>query len=322
MHTSGFTFWVDANEHVGPESKALTLTTHVNGSAVGTRYHRILREGDGQSKTIFYFMHVPKTAGTAVLSQLRDAANLKMLEVYGSDGNFSTDQLRVLSPRSLQTYDLIYGHFDYGVHTSFENPHKYLTILRDPFDFVVSQYFFPKYVLREPLHTAHQSIFDFLKKYPGHLDNSFCRALCGDIPFDQPLTQVDYNRALSNMDKDFAFIGMRERLAESMTQISGLLGVDLAGGLRGENITPRTPERANLDMRALRTAAEDRLQYDLMLYEEVGRRYFGLGAKRRAKATAQSAAPTLHVNGEALEPTPRAAELGSFASIESPLETL
>ncbi|WP_426029388.1 hypothetical protein [Caulobacter sp. DWP3-1-3b2] len=138
----------------------------------------MLRDDDDRSKTIFYFMHVPKTAGTAVLSRLRSAtANLKMLEIYDSDGNFSPAQLRALSPRSLQKYDLIYGHFDYGVHASFENPHRYLTILRDPFDFVLSQYFFPKYVLREPLHIAHRSIFDFLNEHSGHLDNSFCRAL-------------------------------------------------------------------------------------------------------------------------------------------------
>ncbi|WP_426029387.1 hypothetical protein [Caulobacter sp. DWP3-1-3b2] len=124
------------------------------------------------------------------------------------------------------------------------------------------------------------------------------------------------------MDKDFAFVGMRERLSESMTHISRLLGVDLAGGLTGENVTPPTPERANLDMRAFRAAAADRLQYDLMLYEEVGRRYFGLGAKRRAKATAQSGAPTPHVNGEALEPAPQIAGPSGFASVETSLDAL
>lgn len=323
MHTAGFTFWVDVNGHVGPESKALALTAHVNGPAVGTRYLRVLREDDARTKTLFYFLHVPKTGGTAVLSRLREAtANLKLLEVYDYEGAFTPDQLRVLSPRSLQKFDLIYGHFDYGMHVICENPHRYLTILRDPFDFVVSQYFFPKYVLREPLHTNQRSIFDFLRNNPGHLDNSFCRILCGDIPFDQPLTHADYDRALANMDRDFAFVGMRERLPESMAQISGLLGVNLVNGLRGENITPATPERANLDMRALRAATEDRLQYDLMLYEEVGRRYFGLGPKRRAEAAARNVLPTPHHNGEVVESTPRSSEPVIFAAIEAPLEAL
>ena len=323
MHTSGFTFWIDANEHVGPESKALILTTHVNGAAVGTRYLRVLREDDARTKTLFYFLHIPKTAGTAVLSRLRDAtANLKLLEVYENDGAFTPDQLRVLSPRSLQAFDLLYGHFDYGMHVGFENPYKYLTILRDPFDFVVSQYFFQKYVLREP-RADQRSILDFLRNNPGHLDNSFCRILCGDIPFDQPVTRADYSRALTNMDQDFAFVGMRERLPESMAQISGLLGVDLVADLRGENITPATPERANLDMRALRAAAEDRLQYDLMLYEEVGRRYFGLGPKRRAEVAARNAHPTPHHNnGELVESAPRSSEPVMFAAIETPLEAL
>lgn len=274
--TTGFEFWVDVSQVRDGTSAALVVTARCGEVVV---QQILLRHRDRhllpRRDELVYFMHMPKTAGSAVARAIdshRDV--LPTLKVYAEMGCLPPAQLGEISDEALASFDLVYGHFNHGLHSRRERPFTYCTILRDPYDFVISQYFFAKHVRKAPECIDSFSIHEFLRHHPFAFENSYCRALCGDLPEDTPVRESDFRRAQQVIEAGFFFVGLTERLQESLQRIGRRLGVDISRHNDRVNVTPDSLERDNLDLPAFRRTHHDLVRFDLQLYDWVHKRFF------------------------------------------------
>jgi hypothetical protein len=230
------------------------------------------------SEVLYCFIHVPKTGGATVKRQLaRHEARVPILYIYPHLPDYIVPGL--MSNDAFRHISIVYGHFRYGIHQDRGREYRYLTILRDPYDFLLSHYFFSKEVHRNPAVVQCSSVFEMLETNAVPiLDNLFVRMIYGSsIAAHEPVQQRHLEQALATIDRDFAFVGLQERLPESLAKISNLLGLDLASDLGRENVTPVTEERRLLDIAAFRVAAARHVRFDLLLYAHAQSRFWGIG---------------------------------------------
>ncbi len=279
--TSGFEFWVDTARALPDARNGIYLTARCGGTVVQKLYMKFKPEtlAEQAEREIVYFIHTPKTGGTSVAQMIDDhAASIKTLKAYDEIGYISPSDVSQLSDAALAHVDLVYGHFGYGVHGTSKRPFKYCTLIRDPYDFLMSQYFFAKYTQKLPEYTNCFSIDEFMDANPHAFDNSYCRFLCGDVPEHVFIDDTHYERAIATIERDFFFVGVTERLQESLCQIGKRLGVDFSGRTYRSNVTPLSIERNTINMAAVRKNHHARVQYDLKLYAYVMNRFFGYPA--------------------------------------------
>jgi hypothetical protein len=85
------------------------------------------------------YPHIPKTAGTTMMSILKQNYNSGFYRVM-NQGNYR-DWLR--EPRNVrEATTCLQGHFTYGVHKHISGPYQYMTFLRDPVERVISFYYY------------------------------------------------------------------------------------------------------------------------------------------------------------------------------------
>jgi len=189
---------------------------------------------------VIIFIHVPKTGGSSLTTILN----------YEYGDNFS----RVENKKSLKDamaqsdIECIAGHFNYGWHKLIKGECKYITILRNPIDRIISHYFF---VLRSPEHEVYKKIINSnedLKKVFGknikvaggkekmaklmhkkvgivkyvlsgltdQTENGQTRMLSGlDAPFGKCNKEM-LLAAKKNLSDDFIAVGLTERFGESV----------------------------------------------------------------------------------------------------------
>lgn len=108
---------------------------------------------DTQNTTII-FNHIPKTGGTSLFHFFN--------EVFGEDKCFRhrarsaktgkiSPGIDSLSDDDVQNYKLIAGHFVYGNHKRIHGPVKYLSVMRDPLERLLSDYHFNREAGRKDL---------------------------------------------------------------------------------------------------------------------------------------------------------------------------
>lgn len=109
------------------------------------------------------------------------------------------------------TIKLIIGHRQFGLHKEVPKPCKYITMLRDPVDRVVSNYYFN---LKFHGKTPEESPFEpFIKRYP----NRQTRWVAGE-------DREDLELAKDNIEKHFIAVGITEMFNESLYMMKQKLG--------------------------------------------------------------------------------------------------
>jgi hypothetical protein len=89
-------------------------------------------------------MHIPKTAGTSLreaLGQLyRPPERLYLYKPSQLAGAVDPVRFADVPVERRAALRFVMGHFHYGLHTSIEGDSRYMTVLRDPVDRVISHY--------------------------------------------------------------------------------------------------------------------------------------------------------------------------------------
>lgn len=110
----------------------------------------------GVSETIF-FLHIPKNSGTT-LNQIVRANYRSIFKVSWDNANdrSSAGILRGANPDVFAGFEMVSGHYPYGLHRALPagQPYRYITMLRDPFKRTLSAYNYlrsdSKYIKKHP----------------------------------------------------------------------------------------------------------------------------------------------------------------------------
>jgi FkbM family methyltransferase len=196
----------------------------------------------------FYFLHIPKTAGSTL--------NILLKEVFSDDEILPRSmwhQVLELSPEQVNRYKLFSGHFYSYFYRIVPKPLRYFTFLRDPIERALSHY---GHVIRDKTHYLHNhamalgSFSAYMRDEATQftISNFQVRALAIDVnpfPIAAALTQeqidsFELERILESINcdlkadelleiaienlKHFCFVGVTERFEDSMEMLCNTFG--------------------------------------------------------------------------------------------------
>jgi len=177
------------------------------------------------------FVHIPKTAGTTVVSILSRMADGPTAWLQFSRGWREQWLARPEAERA--SYEFLSGHVPYGLHEHHPRPCVYATMLRDPVERVVSHYY---HVLRTPTHYLYQRVVGSdmsLHDYAAsdltiELDNHQTRMLSGldhwaRSPIEEHGPEL-LRLARDHIASDFCAVGLTERIDDSLRILAHVLG--------------------------------------------------------------------------------------------------
>ena len=174
------------------------------------------------------FTHIPKCAGTSVIRVLRHwfRGFYHHTFTYEKEGR-PMERVTTRDGRGnwLPEVKCIHAHFDhrrgYGLPYFYPEVDQYVTILRDPFDIIVSMYFFAKGKAKGQGFFHEGKQVDFCSIYP-HL---------ASYVEDHPVWLYDHlpqDLTLENIDRyvedRFVYIGIFEDMNTSIEQLRKILG--------------------------------------------------------------------------------------------------
>jgi len=241
------------------------------------------------------FIHIPKTGGTAfrhyVESLYRPSEILRIMDL-------ETEQKRLeKQPIGAET-SFVSGHFGYGFAKYFSQEPWTICILRHPVGRVLSTYFYwqtvdvdkkKRGVARMLRRVKKMSLADFLEDrvVRPFISNVACASLgqLSDEPFDGVWRPEHTALALTRL-KEMDFVGVAERMEESVEQFRRCFGLPAGAPLPEENVTSIRWREEDVDP----TLIERILQLnadDLTLWRAANQR---LDEDMRSKAPCQAAA--------------------------------
>ncbi len=228
------------------------------------------------------FFHIPKTAGSTLNQIMTRQYGAKAIyrthsfqphqreaEIFFARGNRDVARTRVFS-----------GHFYFGIHEYLPKPSVQFTLLRDPVEREISNYY---HALRETGSVYHQKYLSqvaprmTLEGFIGSgfdpdLDNMQTRLLAGldsvsaPVPYGQCNEEM-LERALANLKTHFVFAGITEEFDASILLLKDLLGWK-SPYYRKENIGSNRPPPQEISQQALE-AIYANTHYDRRLYAHV-----------------------------------------------------
>jgi len=218
------------------------------------------------------YLHLPKCGGTT-LNRLIEW-EYPPFRIYSVDPSFfrwSYYHLLQLPPPRLARMRVIKGHMPFGIHRRLPQPSTYITILREPVDRVISEYYFALHYRLHPQHRRMQrlSLEEYAATTPHH--NLQCKLLAG-LPTGRDFlagdcTELTLETAKANLAAHFTLAGLTERFDETLALLKVLFGWKL-NHYASFNVTRLRPRKQAIPDSAQRLIAE-RNRFDVALYEHV-----------------------------------------------------
>jgi hypothetical protein len=248
-------------------------------------------EGNGR---LWVLVHVPKTSGTSLGSQLMRGRQPSRNIYVSWDGVKNVDRRKsldlvlddYLASQDIRGVRFMTGHFDARQTDRIQAARpdsRFITMLRNPVERVLSEY---RYMLTEkhPAHLEFRASFPDIDRYIDHprSQNVMFKRLA-------PLMPITNHEAFEFIRKRFTFIGLTEEYELSLRIISKLTGVPL-DPLNHLNATIKTAVNDVVLTPERRARIEDTNKRDIALY-----RHFSNLFRRCARSMQTSAASSATV---------------------------
>jgi len=191
------------------------------------------------SKTVCVFVHMPKAGGSTlqdvIQRQYPPAATLDIDGESVASVQSSVDRLRQMPEEDRKRIACVKGHVPFGIHRWLPGTPRYVTMLREPIQRIVSDYFFASnttdHILFERMRRDRLSLKDFvLLRDEEGLSDIYCRILSETVNWDsladspRTLPADALATAKENLERCFAVVGITERFDESLLLLQGAFG--------------------------------------------------------------------------------------------------
>ncbi|MBC8170677.1 MAG: sulfotransferase family 2 domain-containing protein [Anaerolineae bacterium] len=178
------------------------------------------------------FLHIPKNAGMSIRQIVARQYIGQPVFVFGGDHRQELQQFMALSQAERDAYQCIMGHIRYGVHQLWSDPATYITLLRDPVERTISNYY---YIQRHAHHArnAHYrgvSLLEYAQKETRGERQT--RWLVGFRPDgvgemygdDHPLPADALEIAKEHLRTHFSVVGLVEEFDQTLLLLQKALG--------------------------------------------------------------------------------------------------
>jgi hypothetical protein len=219
-----------------------------------------------EKKTIIC-LHIPKTGGVSLNQIAKKQYKDFETAIFRAGPNFFEFKDNDHKKESLK---YIQGHLGFGFHDLYSIDATYITMLRNPIDRVISNYYF---ILQNEKHFLHNELKDnnyTLKKYVEsgialNTDNCQVRYLSGnvDIPHNT-CNQEMLKEAKNNLTNHFSVIGVQEHYNAFLMLMKEIHGWKIPF-YKKYNTTKKRRKITEIDDETL-TIIEEHNQLDIELY--------------------------------------------------------
>jgi hypothetical protein len=219
------------------------------------------------------FLHIPKCAGTTLTEDviMKIFPRRQRLLYYDGDTRSLLKLLQEMPARRRMRLRCIAGHFAFGVHQLLPGRARYITLLREPVDRVISHFYF---VMRTRGHYLYEqvaggsiSLRDYVEKLGNiEMDNGQTRILAGighGAKFGA-CTQAMLDVARENLQQHFAAVGISERFDDFLRLVQHRLGWSIPR-YKIKNAGSNCPQAQTIDP-ATRAAIIEHNRLDIELY--------------------------------------------------------
>lgn len=172
------------------------------------------------------FIHIPKTGGMTLYSMIRDIYKPSELHKI-NPAMESIEKYKQLSPSRKDKLKVIYGHMDYQVRELLPPNSRYVTLMRNPVERVISHYHYVRRTANDPLRelAMRSSLDDWVARCNLlEMDNGQTRRLLGStesVKFGECTAEM-LEQARHNVQQNFALVGITERFDETYGLMSKL----------------------------------------------------------------------------------------------------
>ncbi|MGI9069766.1 MAG: DUF4118 domain-containing protein [Bryobacteraceae bacterium] len=225
-------FFLNLSEVYEAEMDATVDVRLSNGESLGgAPLFAHLPSRKRSSAPTLLFMHIPKTAGTALReSILNNYRESEIAYIYPDAPGFPLRNLRDLPLQQRAQLRFVVGHFQYGIHNEIPNDYLYFTIVRDPVARVWSHYHHlveikDPCVIRDGKPKTLRQVLE--ARLTANLDNLMVRCFSGLTEVECPPGSIDgevYELAKLHLEKAFVYVGQQERLGGAYWFLQSKLG--------------------------------------------------------------------------------------------------
>ena len=211
-----------------------------------------MRGNMATSEQTVIFVHIPKTAGTTMYQVIQRNYASKAMYVIGVDGWH--DEFKRLSDCRKAELLLIGGHAGFGMHRFLPKPCAYFTILRDPIERTISDYYYirrtPQSGFYDQVNAKNISLLDFLNLgLDALVDNGQTRLLCGlengfEVGFGE-CTREMLETAKRNLRDHFVVVGLTEEFDATLILLKKALGWRKLAYAR-QNVSPNRLKQSEI----------------------------------------------------------------------------
>ena len=171
------------------------------------------------------FLHIPKTGGTTLRHLLyrqyagKPTYTIDVVKRREGDRRDlkDTGDFLALPEREKKRIELLLGHMNFGLHEELESPVMYFSFIRKPEARVISSYDFVMRSEQHPLHAEYKAKYPNIEAFvedPSQHDvhNRQIRMISGTDGSEEEML----GKALDNVEKWFAVVGILERFDDSL----------------------------------------------------------------------------------------------------------